>query len=377
MRKLAMGLMGLLVGVPGVWAMCPGDCNGDGAVAVNELVTGVNIALDNAPVAQCAAFDSNADARVAVSELVGAVASLLNGCPFTGQYSARLDVGDGETAVLLLQTSGDGRATATLGVVAATAPERAGLHMEIPLLTLTGTVDLDSGAYHLTGSAQGSGGDVPIDVSGVLPASPGGSGTVDLTIGSESFSGSIISGSGLPTPTPTHSAASPTPTATAMPAGYPTPGASCLNGSFSLAFSAVDGTNSYVDLGPGLGIGKGTFNFNPAVFGAQAVPCTLGEGEVVRRVQLIYIGAVTSGASIPLGQSRGQGTFDYIETPTSNPLGTRGWRASSGTLVVDALDEGTVRFHITGALMTPEPSFSAQTPAAGTFVIDAGAQGTL
>jgi hypothetical protein len=45
----------------------------------------------------------------------------------------------------------------------------AALHLEIPLLNLTGTVDLDTGAYHLTGTVEGEDGDVPVDVSAPCP----------------------------------------------------------------------------------------------------------------------------------------------------------------------------------------------------------------
>jgi hypothetical protein len=108
------------------------------------------------------------------------------------------------------------------------------------------------------------------------------------------------------------------------------------------------------------------------------VPCTLNAGDIIRRVQVSYVGAgATQGASLPLGRSFGKVMFDYLETPTSNPLGTRGWRGDSGTLVIDHLDATTVRFHIVGAMMSPEPSFSIQTPATGTMTIDAGAAGTL
>jgi hypothetical protein len=59
---------------------CTGDCDGDGQVAINEAVRGVNIALGNAPVADCAQFDANADGAVAVNELIAAVANVLDGC---------------------------------------------------------------------------------------------------------------------------------------------------------------------------------------------------------------------------------------------------------------------------------------------------------
>ena len=62
-------------------AECTGDCNGDGVVAVNELVAGVNIALGSAAVSSCPAFDANGDGQVTVNELIQAVNAALNGCP--------------------------------------------------------------------------------------------------------------------------------------------------------------------------------------------------------------------------------------------------------------------------------------------------------
>ena len=60
---------------------CPGDCDGDGDVSINELIIGVNIALGAQPVTACAAMDSNADGTVTVNELIRAVSMALNGCP--------------------------------------------------------------------------------------------------------------------------------------------------------------------------------------------------------------------------------------------------------------------------------------------------------
>jgi len=61
-------------------ATCVGDCNGDGAVTVDELINGVNIALGSASLAQCPSFDANGDGAVTVDEVVRAVNSGLNGC---------------------------------------------------------------------------------------------------------------------------------------------------------------------------------------------------------------------------------------------------------------------------------------------------------
>ncbi|HVN86238.1 MAG TPA: thrombospondin type 3 repeat-containing protein [Candidatus Binatia bacterium] len=54
-----------------------GDCDGDGKVTVDELVTGVNIALGNAQVTACTQFDPNDDQRVSVDELVAGVGAAL------------------------------------------------------------------------------------------------------------------------------------------------------------------------------------------------------------------------------------------------------------------------------------------------------------
>lgn len=59
---------------------CAGDCNHDGAVTVDELLTAVNIALNGDPAA-CPSCDANGDGIVTVDELVTAVGFALGGCP--------------------------------------------------------------------------------------------------------------------------------------------------------------------------------------------------------------------------------------------------------------------------------------------------------
>ncbi|MBI4517502.1 MAG: hypothetical protein HY699_16995 [Deltaproteobacteria bacterium] len=60
---------------------CIGDCSGDRHVTVDELVTGVNIALGNLAIDQCSSFDTSGDQKVTVDELLKAVNAALNGCP--------------------------------------------------------------------------------------------------------------------------------------------------------------------------------------------------------------------------------------------------------------------------------------------------------
>lgn len=61
-------------------AQCVGDCNGDGAVSISELIVAVNIALGDRDVADCRNADPNGDSTVAINELIRCVGSALNGC---------------------------------------------------------------------------------------------------------------------------------------------------------------------------------------------------------------------------------------------------------------------------------------------------------
>ena len=62
-------------------AVCVGDCNGDGMVAINELITMINIALGNATVGSCPALCT--DNTLDISCLISAVNNALEGCPAT------------------------------------------------------------------------------------------------------------------------------------------------------------------------------------------------------------------------------------------------------------------------------------------------------
>jgi len=59
---------------------CPGDCNCDGSITVDELVRAVNTGLGLAGVAECATADGNGDGEVTVDEMVRAVNGALSGC---------------------------------------------------------------------------------------------------------------------------------------------------------------------------------------------------------------------------------------------------------------------------------------------------------
>jgi len=59
---------------------CPGDCDGNEEVAINELVTCVNIALGSVPVSTCSPCDVDGDGMVSINELIQAVNAALCGC---------------------------------------------------------------------------------------------------------------------------------------------------------------------------------------------------------------------------------------------------------------------------------------------------------
>ena len=59
---------------------CVADCNADGEVLVNEVITSVNIALENKPVSECPAADGDGDGIVKIGEIIAAVNNVISGC---------------------------------------------------------------------------------------------------------------------------------------------------------------------------------------------------------------------------------------------------------------------------------------------------------
>ncbi|MGE0519678.1 MAG: beta-propeller fold lactonase family protein [Candidatus Binatia bacterium] len=80
-RHVAAACTALLLPLGAGAQQCTGDCDSDGNVAVNEIVTCVPIALNEAPLAQCEPCDTDGSAAVEIYELVTAVGHALTGCP--------------------------------------------------------------------------------------------------------------------------------------------------------------------------------------------------------------------------------------------------------------------------------------------------------
>lgn len=64
---------------PGLPANYVGDCDGHGAVTVNELIMMVNIALGNAPLTTCTAGDADHSGEIGIDEILQAVSNALQG----------------------------------------------------------------------------------------------------------------------------------------------------------------------------------------------------------------------------------------------------------------------------------------------------------
>jgi hypothetical protein len=59
---------------------CAGDCDGDGEVTIDELISMVNIGFEPALIDDCDAGDDDGDGAIRIEELVLAVSNSLLGC---------------------------------------------------------------------------------------------------------------------------------------------------------------------------------------------------------------------------------------------------------------------------------------------------------
>jgi hypothetical protein len=388
----------LMVSRPALAApACVGDCEGTGAVTVDELVKGVAIALGTAQLDQCASIDSDSNESVTVAELVTAVSNALNGCPdFVGAYYGTVSLNDGQTATINLAVANNGAATGSVNMYGATGPatrladlfQGGGSANLLYSFLITGTVNLDTGEYSLTGSFVDTNEQtVPVDAHGTLPLQAGANGSFDFVLDSETFTGVITQGDGsTPTPTRTRPAGTPTPTFTATPTqagstptqpSNPTPASGCGGGYSQLAFSNVSADINANQPLNSLEVTKGSGNLslisaaNLAAFGGSIAKCPVEEFGVTRVVGWGTThsgGPIVAGLIFNLNRSLGSANLNYSEGTVGPTLKT--WTAASGTLTVDAIAGNRVTFHVSNARMEPGAAFPFGPPAAGSFTLD-------
>ena len=75
--------------VVGPAGRCAGDCNGDGHVTVDEIITMANIALGKPVAGGCTAGDPNGDRKCTIDEIVAAVNNALSSCGATSPTPTR------------------------------------------------------------------------------------------------------------------------------------------------------------------------------------------------------------------------------------------------------------------------------------------------
>ena len=99
--------------------LCVGDCDGNATVAIDELITGVNITLQQQPARGVHWFDFDGDGTVTVDELIGAVAGSLAGC--TGAPELNAFAGGYAVAVSRAEEFSPGAVNVEPGIVADSA----------------------------------------------------------------------------------------------------------------------------------------------------------------------------------------------------------------------------------------------------------------
>ncbi len=89
---LALAIVFVVATAHPVFPQCSGDCDGDGSVAVAELVRAVKISLQGLSPEECPASDDDMDGVVSVSELVLMVGAALEGCDLQEPTPTRVPV---------------------------------------------------------------------------------------------------------------------------------------------------------------------------------------------------------------------------------------------------------------------------------------------
>lgn len=71
--------------------VCDRDCNDDGAITVEELISAVREALGNSPAVGCGSFDRDGNGNIDIDELIRLVVAALRGCAFPSDLQSSLE----------------------------------------------------------------------------------------------------------------------------------------------------------------------------------------------------------------------------------------------------------------------------------------------
>ena len=219
-----------------------------------------------------------------------------------------------------------------------------------------GQANLATGAYQLSGSYF----NLPIAITGQLPATPDASGTLSLTFNNGSpYNGSL--NAGMPPPTAT-----------------PTPG--CQTADLQVDLSAASGnfngnTASFVVRDMLAAIEQKAPDYFPGfheAFNSTFIGTDCGTGSQLRNIHVeIFevVGGLAGGQSFPISLGGGEGAGALVSYGEEGAGGDRVWTATAGTLFVDAVNGSAVTLRITAATMTASGG-----SATGGFTLDLSGQ---
>lgn len=154
-RTLPLLLLALaLVAAAPASAQCPGDCDGDGVVRIDELLASVGRALGTGDPDRCVVADADENGAVSIAEIIAAVDAALDGCPDCstqpgGCPPTPFDFATSDAVTLSLRVTIDG-APAAGAIVTVTDP--------LPLPQADELIeDLSHGAVYFQGAADADG----------------------------------------------------------------------------------------------------------------------------------------------------------------------------------------------------------------------------
>lgn len=366
---------GVLLGGIGTSAACTGDCSGDGEVTVNEVIIGVNIALGSTSVSGCGAMDANDNGQVSIDEIISAINGALGGCaavtpveatptPTATQVPATptpCGSADGTAAVTATSASpASGQGPLQVGCV--TVENAGGSRVELTRVSARGTVNgvafllqvyfvTETGAIDTVSYGWSPHPEIPDFFASLAFCNTPGCAGASMDLGSKTItlnatalagdgSSAVLNGTIVLERIPD-------PVATPTPQG-------CPGGSADLAFSDVQGTSislpATLELGAAMNFSRPAdppvFAYLSALYDGCPMPfprLTLG---------FQFGGApIEAGTTYQVGSSGGN--LNQIEFREDGFSSFKSWEAQSGSLVVDAVDDGLVTYRIVDARMRP------------------------
>jgi len=352
-------------------AACVGDCGGEGDdVAVTDLIVMVNVALGTAAVSTCPAGDADSGGTIDITEIITAVNNALTGCSPAPTPTATQTPGGSTSYVgdyhgtaggyaVRFHVAANGSASGFLDFLsgALSVAGNGGGGDVVASYPASGTANLDTGAYQLSGSFFGN----SFDFAGQLPAGPDATGTLTVTVFGTASEGTLSAGAAPPTPTPQPD---------------------CNTASLQITFSNLSGDFNGVSSGfvvermlvaveqMAPDFIAGLHEVYNSLF--NGVECTQAGQQRLRNIQISLYevpGGLAAGQQIPLSQGSESGVGGIVFYGEEGAGGDRAWSSSSGTVFIDAVNGSVVTLRVVGAAMTVPAGV-----AAGSFTLDVSGQ---